>query len=278
MRWSFARWLGAGAAVIASVLVVGRAGAQPSGQLPVVYQNAGIEEMLGDRLPLDVELVGENGEPLAFGSLLQSGRPVLLNFVYYDCPTLCSLLLDGLTRTLQQMEWTPGKEFDVVTVSFAANEGPDLAAAQREKFAGRLGPDAADGWRFLTGRAEAVHRLTRAAGFEFEWIENEQQYVHPATIMFVSPDGVLTRYLHGLEFQPRDVRNALVEASDGKVGTPLDQIILYCFRYDPATGSYVPYAVNIMKLGGLFTLIALGTLLFIFWRREHRRLDVAHAD
>jgi len=254
---------------------------QRSGQLPAIYEGAGLDERLGATLPLDVTLRDANGRDVELGSLIPDDRPVLLNFVYYDCPMLCSIRLDGLTNALEQMEWTPGEEFDVLTVSFAAGEGPEHAARQKEKFATRLGSEAAmEGWHFLTGDSTNIQRLTAAAGFQFKWVEEQQEFVHPAAIMFVSPSGTITRYLHGLQFNPRDVRTAVVEASEGRVGSPLDQVILFCFRYDPAAGSYVPYAANIMKLGGFLTVILLGGLLFIFWRRENRRLtdpQTAHA-
>ena len=251
--------------------------AQPTGKLPAIYEGAGLDEKLGQELPLDVTLRNETGQTVTLGSLIPADRPVLLNFVYYNCPMLCSILLDGMTRALQEMEWTPGEEFDVVTVSFASDEGPQMAAAQKEKFAGRLGrPEAFEGWHFLTGDSTEIARLTASVGFQFKWVEDQQEYVHPAAIMFVSPTGTLTRYLHGLQFNPRDIRTALVEASEGTVGSPLDQVILYCFRYDSERGSYVPYAANIMKLGGLLTLIVLGAILFVLWRRENRRVTASY--
>lgn len=246
---------------------------QPTGKLPPIYDGAGLDEQLGETIPLDVVLRDENGMERTLGSLIPDDRPVLLNFVYYNCPMLCSILLDGMTNALRQMEWTPGQQFEVVTVSFAANEGSELAQQQKARYVGSLQrPEAEQGWHFMTGDSASIQQLTASVGFQFKWVESQQEYVHPATIIFVSPSGVITRYLHGLQFNPRDIRTALVEASEGKVGTPLDQAILFCFRYDPDSGSYVPYATNIMKLGGLLTLIVLGTALFVFWRRENRRL------
>lgn len=259
-----------------ALLCLGSALAQPSGQLPPVYEGAGLDERLGETLPLDVTLRDETGASVTLRQLMRPDRPLLLNFVYYDCPMLCSILLDGMTNALRQMEWTPGDQFDVATVSFSVGEGADLAARAKEKFATRLGrPAAADGWHFLTGDSTAIGALTQAAGFQFKWVAEQQQYVHPATILFVSPQGVITRYLHGIQFEPRDVRRALVEASSGKIGTPLDQAVLFCFKYDPDQGSYVLYAANLMKLGGLLTLVVLGGALFILWRRENRRLTLS---
>lgn len=252
--------------------------AQESGKLPSIYEGAGLDEKLGATLPLDIVLYDESGTAVELGSLFPADRPVLLNFVYYNCPMLCSILLDGVTNALRKMEWTPGNQFEVITVSFASNEGPELAEQQKAKFVSRLQrPEAEQGWHFLTGDSTAIRQLTSAVGFQFKWVEAQQEYVHPAAIMFVSPSGVLTRYLHGLEFNPRDVRTALVEASEGKIGTPLDQAILFCFRYDPDKGSYVPYAENLMKLGGMLTIIVLGSILFVFWRREGRRLSESQA-
>lgn len=247
--------------------------AQRTGKLPAIYDDAGLDEQLGATLPMDLPLRDERGEAVTLRSLIPENRPVLLNFVYFDCPMLCSILLDGVTKSLQQLVWTPGDEFEVVTVSFASDEGPDLAARQKDRFVSRLDrPQAAGGWHFLTGEEPAIRELTAAAGFQFKWVEEQQEYVHPAAILFVSPEGRITRYLHGIEFSPRDVRTALVEASEGRVGSVLDQVVLYCFRYDPQSGSYVPYAMNIMKLGGALTLLVLGTALFFFWRRESSRL------
>lgn len=232
-------------------------------------EKAGIEEQLGERIAADVVLRDEAGREVTLGTYLGGERPVLLNFVYHSCPMLCSLVLDGLSASLQEMEWTPGDQFDIVTVSFEPKDTPELAAQQKAKYIELAGkPEAAPGWHFLTGTPEAIETLTKSAGFRYAWVEQQQSYAHPAALIFLSGSGVISRYLHGLDYKPRDVRNALVEASEGKIGNPLDQVLLYCFQYDPNANSYVLQATNLMKIAGIFTALAVGAFLFLFWRRE----------
>ena len=243
-----------------------------SGKLPTAFEGAGLDEQLGELVAQDVVLRNEAGEEVTIASYLEGGRPVVLNFVYYNCPMLCNLVLDGFTKALGEMEWTPGEAFEILTVSFAAAETPELAARQKAAYLQRLGrPEAASGWHFLTGDEAEIQKLASSTGFQFKWDERQQEYAHPATLIFLSPEGNITRYLYGLEYPASDVRKALVEASDGTVGTTVDRLILYCFQYDPAAGSYVLHAQNAMKLGGLVTVILLGTGLFVLWRRERRR-------
>lgn len=252
----------------------GPASAQPASQLQAAFEGVGLAEQLGHTIPLDLTFRDEAGQPVALRQYFGGGRPVLLTMVYHNCPMLCNMILDGLTTSLRELEWTPGQQFDIVTVSFAPDETPELAARQKAKYVQQLGrPEAAAGWHFLTGEEADIQALARAVGFEFRWDERQQQYAHPATIMFLSPDGIVTRYLYGFEYTPRSVRTALVEAGEGRVGNTLDRLILYCFQYDPNKGSYVPHALNIMKLGGLLTMLLLGTLLVFYWRRERQALD-----
>lgn len=264
---------------LTGAMLVGPAAAQRSGQQPAVFDGVGMDEHLGDFVPGDVMLVNEAGERVALSTYLNRERPVLLNFVYHNCPMLCNLLLTGLNTTLKQMSWVPGEQFEVVSVSFAPDEGPALAARVKERYIKELGkPDAARGWHFLTGEQAEIRKLADAVGFQYRWVEAQQEYAHPAALIFLSPEGRITRYLHGLEFDPRDTRTALVEAGEGTVGSPLDQVILYCFQYDPSANSYVPHAINIMKLGGLLTMLLVGSLLFVMWRREAHTLRSAEAS
>ncbi len=249
----------------------GIAGAQPAGQLPAALEEVGVTEHLGDYIQRDLVFQDEQGRKVSIGSYLTGQKPVLLNLVYHSCPMLCNLVLDGLTKSLRESDWVPGQEFDIVTVSFSSREGPDLAAAQKEKYLSILGkPEAAGGWHFLTGSEAAIQALARSVGFQFHWVEAQQQFAHPAVLIFLSGEGKITRYLYGLDYPTRDVRTALVEASQGEVGNTIDKIILYCFQYDPQANSYVPHAINIMKLGGLLTVLALGAVLAVFWRRERK--------
>lgn len=263
------RTVGVTLLVLAGLLVHGRASGQRSGALPGVFDGVGLTEQLGEKVPGDLAFVDETGRQVTIGSYFESGKPVLLNLVYHDCPMLCNLLLDGMTKSLQEMDWIPGEQYELVTVSFSALEGPDLAARQKEHYLDVLGrPEAARGWHFLTGSEESIQRLARSVGFEFKWVEEQQQYAHPAALIFLSGGRTITRYLYGLEFRSGDVRKALLEASEGTIGNTLDQVVLFCFQYDPNANSYVPHAMNIMKLGGLLTMLLLGAMLAVFWRRE----------
>lgn len=240
--------------------------------MPDELVGVGVDEKLGETLPSDLVFWDEEGEEVDFGSFFDGERPVLLNLVYHDCPMLCGLVVQGLAKALAQMAWVPGREFDVLTISFNAAEGPELASAAKEHALHMLGrPEAAGGWRFLTGPQPSIDRLTKAVGFQYRWVEDQQEFAHPSVLMFLSGRRMLARYIYGIDYEPRDVRTALVEASNGTIGSTIDRVILYCFQYDSDKNSYVPHALNLMKLGGLLTMIALGSMLFVFWRRESRR-------
>lgn len=255
------------------VLVLGTAAAA-RGQdvrLDSALAGAGLDARLGQTIPQDLVFFDEAGRAVSLGSYFDGRTPVLLTMVYHNCPMLCSMVLDGLTKSLKELAWVPGEEYEVVTVSFAADETPELAARQKERYLKLLGkPGAEAGWHFLTGDEAAIQALAEAIGFQYNWVEAQQTYAHPAVLTFASGDGMITRYLQGLEFPPRHVRNALVEASEGQIGSPLDQALLFCFRFDPSVNSYVLHAANLMKVGGALTLLALGVMLLFFFRREQR--------
>ncbi len=269
-------WIARLAVLAVLCLAPGKSLAQPSGQVLDAFQGVGVEEHLGEPVPLDVRFRDEHNQDVSLGDYFSDGKPVLLNLVYHNCPMLCNLILDGLTATLKEMDWAPGNQFEIVTVSFSPIEGPDVAARQKQRYIDLLGkPEAAAGWHFLTGTEASIQRLARSVGFQFKWVEAQQEYAHPAVLVFVSGEGIISRYLYGLEYPPRSVRSALVEASEGKVGNPVDQLILYCFPYDPDANSYVPHAMNIMKVGGVLTLVLVGGFLLVFWRREGRSVREA---
>ena len=245
--------------------------AQPSETLPSVFDDVGIDERLGEALPLETVFRDEEGREVRLGDYFDGSRPVAMNLVYHECPMLCSLLLTEFTRTLQEMEWQPGAEFEVVTVSFSATEDPAIASRAKEKYLAQLGrPEAGSGWHFLTGEDESIRALADALGFRYRWVESTREFAHPAALIFASGEGLITRYIHGMGYPPADVRKALVEASEGRVGTAVDRILLYCYRYDANANSYVLHARNLMKLGGFLTLLLLATGLALFWRRERR--------
>ena len=258
--------------LVALALVSYSAVAQRTGVTPAELQGAGMDERLGEVIPLDLTFRNEAGESVSLSRYFDARKPVLLALVYHECPMLCNLVLHGLTTSLKSMEWTPGEEFEVLTISFNARETPAAALRSKEKHIGMLGkPEAAAGWHFLTGNDASIQALTESVGFQFNWVEDRREFAHPSGLVFLDGNGRISRYLYGVEYKPRDVRAALVEASQGKVGSPLDQVILYCFQYDANANSYVLHAMNLMKAGGILTILLLGSMLLMFWRREAKR-------
>lgn len=234
---------------------------------PNILDNVGIVQKLGDQLPLNLPFKDETGAPVTLGHYFQDHRPVILAFVYYECPMLCTEILNGLTRTMRAMPLSAGKDFQVVTVSFDPRETPKLAAQKKMKYIDAYRRAGADkGWAFLTGDESSIKALTKAAGFSYAWDPKLQQFAHASTIMIVTPEGKLSRYFYGVEYPTQDVRLSLVEASSNKIGTFIDQVTLYCYHYDPTTGRYgliITRVLQVVAAATLLGLIALiGTLLW----------------
>jgi protein SCO1/2 len=196
----------------------------------------------------------------------------MLTLNYYRCPMLCGLQLNGVVDGLERMDWTPGVEFEMVTVSIDPLETPELAQAKKQNYLKRLQrPAAARGWHFLTGKQAAIERLAETVGFGYTYDPESGQYAHAAAIIVATPDGRVARYLYGIEYPPRKLKLGLMEASEGRIGGPLDQLIMYCYHYDPSSRRYAPVAMNIMRVGGGVTVVVLGLSLGTFWLRELRR-------
>ena len=241
---------------------------RPAGEMPPGLRDVGFDQRLGETVPADITLRDEQGRPVRFGDLAR-GRPVVLTLVYYECPMLCTLTLNGLMSALESLSFTPGREFDVVTVSFDSREGPELAAAKKKVYLAKYGrPGAETGWRFLTGDEEQVERLAKAVGFRYAWDAETRQFAHPAGVLVLTPDGVIARYLYGIEFAPRDLRFGIIEASERRIATALDQVALACYRYDPMTGKYGLVTLRLVQGGGILTLLALGTFITVMRRRD----------
>lgn len=257
--------------VLSAILLAGVAVAQTSNDVPAQLRNVGIDQKLNDRVPLDVELRDESGNRVPLRSYFGS-KPVILSFVYYGCPRLCSMQLTGLLKSLRALSFTAGQEFQVVNVSFDPRETHELASSKKAAYLegyGRPGSD--NGWHFLTGDKEPIRRLTDAAGYRFEYDPRTGEYSHASGIMVLTPDGRLARYFYGIEYSTRDVRLGLVEAADGKIGSRVDQALLYCFDYDPQTGRYsvgILSAIRILGAGLVFAMVGLVTVSL---RRERRR-------
>lgn len=242
----------------------------PSTVVPGPLTNVGFEQRLNEQLPLDLTFRDEDGRTVRLGDYFGK-RPVILAFVYYECPMLCTQILNGLTSTLTVMSEQVGDEFEVVTVSFDPRETPVLASAKKKAYLDRYDRDGAGtGWHFLTGDEPSIAALTEAAGFSYAWDEQSQQFAHASGIVVLTPDGRLARYFFGIEYAPRDVKFALLESSAGRIGTLADNLLLYCYHYDPATGSYAFVAMNAVRLGGAVTLVALMGFVVVAIRRERR--------
>ncbi len=255
--------------VVLALLGAGRAHAQVAGQPVPGTEGVGLDNHIGQKIPLDLTFTDETGATVTLADYFAGGQPVVLNLLYYDCPMLCSLILDGFTRGIKEIPQTPGKDFTVVSVSFNPRETTEQAARQKARQLERLGrPDAAQGWHFLTGGEQNVFRLADAVGFRYKWNEAAQQYAHPAALTFVQADGTISRYLTGVAFEPTDLRAALSDASEGRTSTFLDQFIMMCFQYNAVEHRYTLVASRLMKIGGVLTLLVMGLVLTILWRRH----------
>jgi protein SCO1 len=253
--------------------------AQPSGMrqpdakpapLPAALEGVGIDQKLDAQVPLDAVFHDESGRSVPLGSYFR-GKPVLLALVYYRCPMLCTQILNGVESSLKAVSLNPGRDFEVVSVSFDPKDSAETAAGKRKMILQRYArPDTANGWHFLTGDEPSIRALTSAVGFHYRFDPATGQFAHASGIMILTPAGRLSRYIYGVEYAPRDVRLGLVEASANKIGSPVDQILLFCFHYDPATGKYGAAAMNLVRFAGaLFAAIG-AVFLFIVLRRDFR--------
>ena len=241
---------------------------EPSSGLPAPLREVGIDQKLNEQVPLDLTFRDESGRTIQLKELFR-GRPVILSLVFYECPMLCNQILNGLTGSLKTQKFSVGQEFDVLTVSFDPREGPELARAKKEGYMARYKrPGAAEGWHFLTGDQQNIDALTRAVGWRYTYDQRTNQFAHASGIMLLTPEGKISRYFYGIEYPPRDLRLGLVEASQNRIGSPVDQLLLYCYHYDPATGKYGLIIKNVIQLAGIVTILGIGALIILLRRRE----------
>jgi protein SCO1/2 len=245
--------------------------------LPKAVKNVGIDQKLSQQLPLDAVFKDEQGREVRLGQFFK-GKPVVLSLVYYACPMLCNQVLNGMLSSFRRVSFDIGEQFEVVTVSFDPSETPDLAAAKKNTYIKAYNRPAAEaGWHFLTGDEANIKRLTEAVGFRYTWDEPTKQFAHASGIMVVTPEGQLARYFYGIEYSPRDLRLGLVEASQNKIGTPADILMLYCYHYDPATGKYGAVVMRIMQVaGGVFVALLVG-MFFVLRKRDPNRASISEA-
>jgi protein SCO1 len=247
-----------------------RASAQPAGVRPPVLKDVGIDQLLNNQVPLDLEFRDENGRTVKLAEYFKE-KPVVLSLVYYDCPQLCTQVLTGLLGTLKTLPMMPGKEFVNLTVSFDPRETPELAAAKKAEYMNRYKkPGAEAGWHFLTGDESAIQALTKAVGFRYVWDPVSKQYAHASGIMVLTPQGRVSRYFYGIEYAPRDLRFGVIDASAGKVGSIADRIIFYCYQYDPERGTYGLVVMRVLRIFALMTLTTL-VALFLYLRRKEKQ-------
>jgi protein SCO1 len=257
------------------LLWVARApGQEPSADraepLPPELEGVGIDEHLNTQLPLDLTFVNQAGKTVRLGDYFDGQRPVILTLNYFRCPMLCGLMLNGLLDSMKEVDWSAGDQYRSLTVSFDPLETHQLATVKRENYLKQYGrPVDAGGWDFLTGRKKSIDPLLEATGFRARWNENQQQWMHVAALIICTPDGHISRYLYGVMFDPQTLRLSLVEASEGKIGSTVDRILLFCYHYD-GTG-YSLAGMNIVRASGVLTLIAVAGFLGYYWRRERRR-------
>jgi protein SCO1/2 len=247
-----------------------------SNGLPGPLKRIGIEQKLGQDLPLSTEFKDENGKTVVLGDYFGKGRPVILTFVYFECPMLCNQVLNGLTGSLKGVSFDAGSEFDVIALSFDAreNEKADLAKNKKSSYMERYGrPGTENGWHFLTGTQASIDAVTQAAGFSYEWDEASGQFAHASAVIVVTPEGKLSRYFYGIDYSPKDLKLGLMESAESKVGNVADQLLLYCYHYDPSTGKYGFAVLNVLRAFAVLTLLGMGAMGLVFWRRNRGRKD-----
>jgi protein SCO1/2 len=238
---------------------------------PVALRGVDLEQKLGSQVPLDLEFRDAAGKTVKLNDYF-GRRPVILNLVYYSCEDLCPLVLDGLVRSLRPLTFNIGDQFDIVTLSFDSRDTPALAAAKKSDAVKQYSrPGAGKGWHFLTGDETAIQRLAEAVGFRYNYETDKNRFGHATGIMLLTPAGKVARYFYGIEFSPRDLRLGLIEASANKIGSRIDQLLLFCYHYDPATGKYSLLITNIMRLAAAATVLALATFIALMLRRDRNR-------
>jgi len=256
---------------------MGMVGGIVASNVPPQFRQVTFAQRLGETLPLDVRFRDEHGEGVELGSFFGS-RPVVLSFVYYQCPMLCSQVMNGISSALKALPFTPGQEFDVVLISFDPRDTPEAANAKKRAHLQHWArPETSGGWHFLTGDEAAIRQVTKAAGFTYTWDEPTKQFAHVSGLLVATPDGRLSRYFYGVEFSPKDLRLALVESGQGRVGSVIEELLLYCYQYDPTTGRYGMIVMNLVRAGGIVTVGLIAGFILLMRRRDRRQAAGRHA-
>jgi protein SCO1 len=250
-------------------------GALPVGVRPAILDGIGIEEHLGRQMDLNLTFTAENGYPVALKEFFHSGKPVILDLIYYSCPNLCTLILNGQTAAMRELlPWTPGKEYEVVTISIDPNESFDLARKKKAIYLSSF-DHPAPGWHFLCDLDGNAKKLAELAGFKYRWDDRTQQFAHVGAIMVLTPEGKMARYLYGATFHPRDLRFSLAEASENRTTIAVQKILLFCYHYDPKAGGYVLFATNLMRAGGILTVLLIALFLWRMFVAERKKASLS---
>jgi protein SCO1/2 len=245
--------------------------------VPPQFKDVTFAQQLGQKLPLDARFTDEAGRDVALGEYF-GPRPVVLAFVYYQCPMLCTQVMNGISSALKVLPFVPGKDFDIVLVSFDPRDTPEAANAKKRAHLDHWSVSGtANGWHFLTGTEESIRQVTAAAGFTYQWDAQTNQFAHVSGLLVATTDGTLSRYFYGVEYSPRDLRLALIDSGNGKVGSVVDELLLYCFQYDPTHGRYGAVFMNMVRLGGVLTVCFIGVFILLMRRREMRSAAERHA-
>jgi len=243
---------------------------------PEQLKNIDVVEHLGESIPLNLEFVRDNGDTVNLESYFHQGKPVVLVLGYYTCPMLCNLVMNGLASSINELVWKPGNEYQIVSASIDTTETDLVAGAKKANYLKEIKfKNIENGWDFLTTSSNNTALLAEAVGFKYFYDEDQKQYAHPAVLVVLTESGVISRYLYGIEYKERDFRLALLEASEGKIGSTVDRVILYCFHYDPNAGSYVVFAGHVMRAGGVLTVVIFGSALAVLWWHERRKRKVS---
>ncbi len=243
----------------------------PGGVRPAILRDVSFDQNLNAQVPLDSQFYDETGKQVRLRDYFANGKPVVLALVYFTCPMLCSEVMNGLTTSLKAIRFDAGKEFQVLAVSFDPKDTPEAAAATKKTYVTRYRRAGAEnGFHFLTGDAPSIRMVSDAVGFHYQWDEKNKQFAHVAGIVVLTPDGKVSRYFYGVEYSPRDLRLSLVEASQNHIGSMVDQVLLFCYHYDPVVGRYTPLVLKMVRTGGVLILVVLGSFIGIMLRKEKK--------
>jgi protein SCO1/2 len=276
LQWGAAAALGCALTGFAQVSSYGdkQTGENAGDQLPTVLQNVGVEQHLNQQLPMDAQFVDDRGNTVRLGDYFGK-RPAIVSLVYYNCPMLCSEEMDGLASALEMVKLTPGKDFDILIISIDPTETPELAARKKAYYVKRYGrPETANGWHFLTGQQASIDAVAKAVGFGYVRVPGPDgkldQFAHASSIELATTDGKLAQYYLGVEYSPKDIMLGLIEASGNKIGSPVANILTYCYHYDPQTNKHSLIVARVVQVGGMFTVVSLGSFMFVMFRRDLR--------